>query len=90
MAKPFTRLRFLDWFGFVCSTLVINVLLWTCEYGVQLGVKVPLWGGFSVNGGFALKLWTEKPKMTKDQWAAHVPALKRAASQANNCHNLSC
>ena len=54
------------------------------EYGVQLGDKVPLWGGFNVKGGFALKLWTDKPKMTNDQWAAHVPALKRAASQANN------
>ena len=56
---------------------------------MQLGVKVPLWGGFNVKGGFALKLWTEKPKMKKEQWAAHVPALKRAASQAKNCHNLS-
>ena len=43
-----------------------------------------MWGGFNVKGGFALKLWTDKPKMTNDQWAAHVPALKRAASQANN------
>jgi len=50
---------------------------------VQLGVKVPLWGGFSVQGGFALKLWTPRAKMTKEEWAAHVPALKRAASQAN-------
>ena len=50
---------------------------------MQLGVKVPLWGGFSVHGGFALKLWTEKPKMDKEAWAAHVPALKRAASAAN-------
>ena len=54
------------------------------RYGVQLGDKVPLWGGFNVKGGFALKLWTEKAKMTKDQWATHLPALKRAASQANN------
>ena len=49
-----------------------------------MGVRVPLWGGFNVHGGFALKLRTEKAKMTKDQWAAHLPALKRAASQANN------
>ena len=48
-------------------------------------MRVPLWGGFNVHGGFALKLRTEKAKMTKDQWAAHLPALKRAASQANNC-----
>ena len=53
------------------------------RYGVQLGVKVPLWGGFSVHGGFALKLWTERSKMTKEEWATHVPALKRAASEAN-------
>ena len=30
------------------------------RYGVQLGVKVPLWGGFSGNGGFSLRLWTPK------------------------------
>ena len=36
-----------------------------------------------------LKLWTERAKMTADQWAVHVPALKRAASQANHCQNLS-
>ena len=56
---------------------------WMSKYGVQLGVKVPLWGGFSVHGGFALKLWIEKPKMDKEAWAGHLPALKRAASQAN-------
>ena len=55
------------------------------RYGVQLGVKVPLWGGFNVHGGFALKLWTSRAKMNKDEWATHLPALKRAASQANNC-----
>ena len=54
------------------------------EYGIQLGDEVPLWGGFDVNGGFALKLWTDKPKMTKEQWVTHLPELKRAASQANN------
>ena len=48
-----------------------------------MGVKVPLWGGFSVQGGFALKLWTPRAKMTREEWAAHVPALKKAASQAN-------
>ena len=50
---------------------------------MQLGVKVPLWGGFSAHGGFALKLWTPKAKMKQQEWAAHVPALKKAASQAN-------
>ena len=48
-----------------------------------MGEKVPLWGGFNVHGGFALKLWTKTPKMKKEHWAEHVPALKRAASEAN-------
>ena len=48
-----------------------------------MGVKIPLWGGFNVQGGFALKLWTPKAKMDKEAWAAHIPALKRAASQSN-------
>ena len=43
---------------------------------MQLGVKVPLWGGFSAHGGFALKLWTQKAKMDKEQWAGHIPALR--------------
>ena len=49
-----------------------------------MGVKVPLWGGFNVRGGFALKLWTPTAKMTQEQWATHLPALKKAAFQANN------
>ena len=49
---------------------------------MQLGVKVPLWGGFNVQGGFALKLWTPTAKLTQEEWAAHVPALKKAATQA--------
>ena len=57
---------------------------------MQLGRKVPLWGGFNAAGGFALKLWTPKPKMTQDEWKAHVPALKRAAATAKNCLDLSC
>ena len=35
------------------------------RYGVQLGTKVPLWGGFSGAGKFTLRLWTKRPKMTK-------------------------
>ena len=42
-----------------------------------------MWGGFSVRGGFALKLWTPTPKMSQEKWKEYVPALKRAASQAN-------
>ena len=48
------------------------------RYGVQLGVKVPLWGGFSGSGTFLLRLWTRTAKMKKDAWAACVPALRRA------------
>ena len=59
------------------------------EYGMQLGTKVPLWGGFNVAGGFALRLWTPTPKMEKEAWAEYVPALKRAASQAGNSEDLS-
>lgn len=48
------------------------------RYGVQLGVKVPLWGGFTGSGKFTLRLWTPRAKMTKVEWAARVPTLKRA------------
>jgi len=50
------------------------------RYGVQLGTKVPLWGGFTGEGQFALRLWTQRPKQKKEEWAQHIPALKRAAS----------
>ena len=49
------------------------------RYGIQLGTKVPLWGGFTGGGRFTLRLWTPRPKMVKEEWAKHVPALKRAA-----------
>ena len=48
------------------------------RYGVQLGTKVPLWGGFSGSGEFTLRLWTPRSKMTKAKWQARVPALRRA------------
>ena len=51
------------------------------RYGVQLGKKVPLWGGFTGSGTFALKLWTHKPKMVKEEWAEYIPALKRSIDQ---------
>ena len=50
-------------------------------YGVQLGDKVPLWGGFTGAGEFTLRLWTPTPKMNKAEWAKHAPALRRAAMQ---------
>ena len=52
------------------------------RYGVQLGVKVPLWGGFTGDGSFSLRLWTERPKMKKEEWALHIPQLKRAAAMS--------
>jgi len=52
------------------------------RYGVQLGDKVPLWGGFTGDGQFALRLWTAKPKMKSQEWAQHVPQLKRAAAMS--------
>lgn len=52
------------------------------RYGVQLGTKVPLWGGFSGRGRFTLRLWTPTPKMRRVDWEAKVPALKRAVDAA--------
>ena len=37
-----------------------NLTFW---YGVQLGTKVSLWGGFAGDGHFFLKLWSDRPKM---------------------------
>ena len=42
------------------------------RYGVQLGEKVPLWGGFTGAGQFTLKLWTSKPTLDKPTWAHHI------------------
>ena len=50
------------------------------RYGVQLGTKVPLWGGFTGDGTFSLRLWTAKPKMKKEDWIQNIPQLKRAAA----------
>ena len=52
------------------------------RYGVQLGVKVPLWGGFSGGGKFVLRIWSPHPKMTKEEWKAHIPQLKQAIDNA--------
>ena len=51
------------------------------RYGVQLGKKVPLWGGFTGDGDFTLKLWTDRPKLDKDIWARHVAAPSRRRLQ---------
>ena len=51
------------------------------RYGVQLGDKVPLWGGFTGSGLFTLKLWTPKPKLDTPTWPHHIgKSVKRAAS----------
>ena len=50
------------------------------RYGVQLGIKVPWWGGFTGNGHFSLREWTPGPKMTKPEWTKRIPALKRAVA----------
>ena len=50
----------------------------------QHGIKVPLWGGFTGGGKFTLRLWTPRPKMKKEEWAALVPALKRAVDSAES------
>ena len=52
------------------------------QYGVQLGTKVPFWGGFTGGGQFTLRLWTPRPKMTKVEWESRVPDLKRAVDTA--------
>ena len=69
--------------------------LWVCDgerldndihtfnrYGIQLGTKVALWGGFTGNGSFTLRMWTPKPKMTADEWAALVPTVRSAIDDA--------
>ena len=69
--------------------------VWTCagerldndihtfnRYGVQLGKKVPLWGGFTGNGQFTLRMWTPTPKMDKEDWQALVPTVKAAVDDA--------
>ena len=58
------------------------------RYGVQLGHKVPFWGGFTGTGIFTLRLWTERPKLDKEAWAAHIgTSVKRAASGRNIWHD---
>ena len=60
------------------------------RYGCQLGVKVPLWGGLTGQGQFTLREWTPKPKMTKPEWAARIPALKRAIDTADEPRRNVC
>ena len=58
------------------------------RYGIQLGHKVPFWGGFTGTGAFTLRLWTGRPKLGKEAWAAHIgTSVKRAASHRNIWHD---
>ena len=42
---------------------------------------MPFWGGFTGDGKFTFKLWTERPKLDKTIWAGHIASgVKRAAS----------
>ena len=51
------------------------------RYGVQLGHKVPLWGGFTGDGQFTYKFWSEKPKLDQEIWAGQIKtAVKSAAA----------
>ena len=58
------------------------------RYGVQLGHKVPFWGGFTGCGVFTLRLWTERSKLDKETWASHIgTSVKRAASGRTIWHD---
>ena len=58
------------------------------RYGVQLGRKVPLWGGFNGEGQFTYKFWSEKPKLDKDIWAEQIQKhIKPAASARRVWHD---
>ena len=54
------------------------------RYGVQFGDKVALWGGFTGGGDFAFCMWTPKPKMKKEEWAARIGKLKKAINDADD------
>ena len=71
----------------VCLALTGSYEHFVCQH---FCFELRCWGGFNAQGGFALKLWTLKAKMTKEDWKEHVPALKRAAAQAGAGHGLSC
>ena len=58
------------------------------RYGVQLGIKVPLWGGFTGDGRFTLKHWSEKPKLDQELWANLIgKKVKDAAAGPNIWHD---
>ena len=58
------------------------------RYGVQLGTKVPLRGGFTEDGTFSWRLGSAKPKMKKEEWVQCIPQLKRAAAVSESSELL--
>ena len=52
------------------------------RYGVQLGEKVPLWGGFTGTGHFPLKIWSPRAKMSREEWIKMLPILRRSVYKA--------
>ena len=58
------------------------------RYGVQLGHKVPLWGGFTGDGRFTYRFWSDKPKLDSETWAQQIKtAVKVAAAGACVWHD---
>jgi len=53
------------------------------RYGVQLGTKVPLWGGMTGDGTFSLRLWSARSKFNKEEWAQQLPQLRKAAAMSS-------
>ena len=59
------------------------------KYGTQLGVKIPLWGGFTGQGHFSFRAWTPRPKMTKPEWAKYIPHIKRSVKlMGEGCRSI--
>lgn len=58
------------------------------RYGVQLGKKVPLWGGFTGDGKFTFRIWSARSKFNKDEWAQQLPQLRKAAAMSSCSRGL--
>ena len=52
------------------------------RYGVKLGEKVLLWGGFTGTGHFPSKIRSPRPKMSRDEWVKKLPVLRRSVYKA--------
>ena len=58
------------------------------RYGVQLGKKVPLWGGFTGDGKFTLRIWSARAKYTKEEWAQELPKVRKAAAMSSHSRGV--